>query len=342
MSKIKIGSVELPHALALAPLAGVSDRAFRRVCRECGADFSVSEMVSAKAMCYEQKSRRKNERSVTGGLASVKQDEQPMAVQLFGSEPEFMAEAARMLEANDYNGCVSEVPPAVIDVNMGCPVRKIVSNGEGSALMKNIPLAADIVRAMTAATKIPVTVKIRAGWDKDSINAVEMARALEDAGAAMICVHARTREQMYEPSADWSVIADVKAAVSIPVFGNGDIFSAADAARMIAETGCDGVMVARGAVGNPWIFSEILAAREGREYTPPTVEQRFAVALGQIEEMIGEKGERVGVAEAKKHLAWYCKGIEGAAAARASIMKAENVNDIIDIIGELSKREYKQ
>lgn len=342
MSKIKIGSVELPHALALAPLAGVSDRAFRRICRQCGADFSVSEMVSAKAMCYEQKNRRKNERSVTGGLASVKRDEQPMAVQLFGSEPEFMAEAARMLESNDYNGCVSEVPPAVIDINMGCPVRKIVSNGEGSALMKNIPLAADIVRAVTAAVRLPVTVKIRAGWDKDSINAAEMARALEDAGAAMICVHARTREQMYEPSADWSVIADVKAAVSIPVFGNGDIFSAADAARMINETACDGVMVARGAMGNPWIFSEILADRKGGEYTPPTVAQRFAVALGQIEEMIDEKGERVGVAEAKKHLAWYCKGIDGAAAARASIMRAEDVNAIKNIIGELSIREYKQ
>ena len=203
-----------------------------------------------------------------------------------------------MLESNDYNGCISEAPPAVIDINMGCPVRKIVSNGEGSALMKNIPLAADIVRAMTSAVKIPVTVKIRAGWDKESINAVEMARALEDAGAKMICVHARTREQMYEPSADWSVIADVKAAVKIPVFGNGDIFSAEDAERMINGTGCDGVMVARGAMGNPWIFSEILARREGREYTPPTVRERFATAQRQIEEMVKEKGERVGICEA--------------------------------------------
>lgn len=342
MSKIKIGNVDLTHGLALAPLAGVSDRAFRRVCRQCGADFSVSEMVSAKAMCYEQKSRSKQERSVTGALASVMRDEQPMAVQLFGSEPQFMAEAARMLESNDYNGCVSEMPPAVIDINMGCPVRKIVSNGEGSALMKNIPLAADIVRAMTSAVKLPVTVKIRAGWDKDSINAVEMARALEDAGAKMICVHARTREQMYEPSADWSVIADVKAAVSIPVFGNGDIFSADDAERMITETGCDGVMIARGAMGNPWIFSEIRALREGRKYTPPTVHERFAMAQRQIEEMVKEKGERVGIAEAKKHLAWYCKGIEGAAAARADVMKAENLNAIKEIIEKLSKREYKR
>lgn len=341
MSSIKIGNVELAHGIALAPLAGVSDRAFRRVCRECGADFSVSEMVSAKALCYEQKSRKVTERSVTGTLASVMKDEMPMAVQLFGSEPQFLAEAARMLESNDYNGCVSEVPPAVIDINMGCPVRKIVSNGEGSALMKNIPLAADIVRAMTAAVKLPVTVKIRAGWDKDSINAVEMARALEDAGAAMICVHARTREQMYEPRADWSVIADVKAAVKIPVFGNGDIFSAEDAERMKTLTGCDGVMVARGAMGNPWIFSEIIARREGVEYIPPTVKERFATAERQIEEMVREKGERIGIAEAKKHLAWYCKGIEGAAAARAEIMKAEDLNGIKEIINELSKREYK-
>lgn len=339
--KIKIGDVELYDGLALAPLAGVSDRAFRRVCRECGADFSVSEMVSAKAMCYEQRSRRV-ERSPTAALASVRRDELPMAVQLFGSEPEFMAEAARMLEANDYIGCVSDVPPSVIDVNMGCPVRKIVGNGEGSALMRNIPLAADIVRAMTRAVKLPVTVKIRAGWDKDSINAVEMARALEDAGASMICVHARTREQMYEPSADWSVIAAVKAAVSIPVFGNGDIFSAQDAADMIERTECDGVMIARGAMGNPWIFSEILAAREGRAFVPPTVGARFATALGQIEEMITEKGERIGVAEAKKHLAWYCKGISGAASARSQIMQAEGFSELKAIIKHLSEREYQQ
>lgn len=342
-TKIKIGDVVLEHGLALAPLAGVSDRAFRRVCRRYGADFSVSEMVSAKALCYEQRSRRvAGERSATGALASVERDELPMAVQLFGSEPEFMAEAARLIASNAYVGCVSEVPPSVIDVNMGCPVRKIVGNGEGSALMKNVPLAADIVRAMTRAVNIPVTVKIRAGWDKESINAVEMAKALEDAGASMICVHARTREQMYEPGADWSVIAAVKSAVSIPVFGNGDIFTAKDAADMIEQTGCDGIMVARGAMGNPWIFSEILAAREGREYVAPSVKERFDTALGQVEEMIAEKGERIGVAEAKKHLAWYCKGIEGAASARASVMQAENFESIKAIVEQLSSRGYKR
>jgi tRNA-dihydrouridine synthase B len=249
-----------------------------------------------------------------------------------------MAEAARLIESNAYVGCVSEVPPSVIDVNMGCPVRKIVGNGEGSALMKNVPLAADIVRAMTRAVNIPVTVKIRAGWDRDSINAVEMAKALEDAGASMICVHARTREQMYEPSADWSVIAAVKSAVGIPVFGNGDIFTAKDASDMIEQTECDGIMVARGAMGNPWIFSEILAAREGREYAAPSVKERFATALGQIEEMIAEKGERIGVAEAKKHLSWYCKGIQGAASVRASIMQTESFSDIKRIVEQLSNR----
>lgn len=328
---MKIGDTVLKYGLALAPLAGVSDRSFRRVCRACGAELTVSEMVSAKAMCYEERNRKiatHKERSVTGALASVLREEYPMAVQLFGSEPDFMAEAAAMLESNSYAGCVSETPPAIIDINMGCPVRKIVSNGEGSALMKDPPLAASIVRAMTKAVKIPVTVKIRAGWDSDSINAPEFARMLEEAGASAICIHARTREQMYEPSADWSVITAVKRAVSIPVFGNGDIFSASDALRMMDITGCDGVMIGRGAMGNPWIFSEIRATLEGAVYTPPTLDERFDTAMEQISWMVEEKGERVGIAEAKKHLAWYCKGVDGAAAARAAIMQADSIEEM--------------
>ena len=338
MSQVTFGPITLPHGLALAPLAGVSDCAFRRVCRACGADFTVSEMVSAKALCYEQRKKDPKVRSVSGQLASVMADELPMAVQIFGSEPDFMAEAARMIEANEYIGCVSEVPPSAIDINMGCPVRKVTGNGEGSALLKNPQLIGEIVTAVVKAVKLPVTVKIRAGWDKDSINAPEVAKIIEASGAAMLTVHARTREQMYEPGVDRSVITAVKQAVSIPVLGNGDIYTAADALSMMAETGCDGVMIARGAMGNPWIFSEIRAALEGGGFTLPPASERFEVALTQVREMIAEKGQRVGVAEAKKHLAWYCHGMEGAAAARGRLMQAESYDELAAILREMGGR----
>lgn len=338
MSQVTFGNITLPHGLALAPLAGVSDRAFRRVCRACGADFTVSEMVSAKALCYEQRKRDPKNRSVSGQLASVMKDELPMAVQIFGSEPDFMAEAARMIEANEYIGCMSEVPPSAIDINMGCPVRKVTGNGEGSALLKNPGLIGEIVTAVARAVKLPVTVKIRAGWDKDSINAPEVARIIEASGAAMLTVHARTREQMYEPGVDRSVITAVKQAVSIPVLGNGDVYTAADALSMMAETGCDGVMIARGAMGNPWVFSEICAALDGRDFTLPSASERFEVALAQVREMITEKGERVGVAEAKKHLSWYCHGMEGAAAARSRLMQAVSYDELAAILREMGER----
>ena len=338
MSVVTFGNVTLPHGLALAPLAGVSDRAFRRVCRTCGADFTVSEMVSAKALCYEQRKKTVGERSVSGQLASVMREELPMAVQIFGSEPDFMAEAARMIQANEYIGCMSEVPPSAIDINMGCPVKKVTGNGEGSALLKSPKLIGEIVTAVVKAVSIPVTVKIRAGWDSTSINAPEVAKIIEDAGASMITVHARTREQMYEPGVDRSVITAVKRAVSIPVLGNGDIYTAADALSMMAETGCDGVMIARGAMGNPWVFSEICAALDGRDYTPPPMAERFEVALAQVKEMIAEKGERIGVAEAKKHLSWYCHGIEGAAAARGRLMQAASYDELAVILREMGGR----
>lgn len=333
---VKFGNITLMHGLALAPLAGVSDRPFRKVCRALGAEYTVSEMVSAKALCYEQKSKKKN-LSVSGVLASVQACELPMAVQLFGSEPDFMAEAARLLTSNEYVGCLSEVPPSVIDINMGCPVRKVAGNGEGSALMKDPRLAGEIVSAVVKATHLPVTVKIRTGWDKDSINAPEMAKILEASGAAMICIHGRTREQMYEPGVDRSVIAAVKAAVSIPVLGNGDIYTAQDALSMMRDTGCDGVMIARGAMGNPWIFAEIKAALEGQTYVMPTPKEKFDIALAQVREMIAEKGERVGLAEAKKHLGWYCKGMTGAATVRNSIMQATTYDELVSLV----KRFYE-
>ena len=333
---IEIGSVQLRHGLLLAPMAGVTDRTFRLLCRRFGAEYTVSEMVSAKALCYEQKSKRK-EALLAGSapLAAITEAEVPMAVQLFGSEPEFMAEAARMLEANCYRGCVSELPPAAIDINMGCPVRKITGNGEGSALMKNPMLAGEITAAVCRAVKLPVTVKIRAGWDQDSVNAPELAKILEQAGAAMLCVHARTREQLYTPGIDPDVIRRVKEAVRIPVIGNGDIQSAEDAIRMMAETGCDGVMIGRGAMGNPWLFAELSAAMEHRAYTPPTLAERLDVAQEHLTQMIGHKGERVGLAEAKKHMAWYLTGLRGAAAARSAIMTAQSPEEILAVFSNL-------
>ncbi len=334
---MNIGHIQIPNGLFLAPLAGVSDRTFRRLCRKFGAEYTVSEMVSAKALCYEQMTKKSAAPSRTAPLAAVLREEEPMAVQIFGAEPEFMAEAARLLESGDYRGNVGEIPPSAIDINMGCPMAKIVASGEGSALMKTPQLAEEIVRAVVKATSLPVTVKIRAGWDAEHINAVEMAKRLEEAGASMICVHGRTRAQMYSPSADWSVIRDVKEAVKIPVVGNGDIFCAEDALRMMRETGCDGVMIARGAEGNPWIFEELRHALEGLPYTPPTIHERLSLAVEHAEALTQVKGERVGVAEARKHMGWYLYGMRNAASARNRVTSACSLAEIKEILMEVEK-----
>ncbi len=327
-----IGKYHLQHGIMLAPMAGVTDNTFRLLCKSFGAEYTVSEMVCAKAMCYEQRAKKKStEMSATALLAYTYEAEMPMAVQIFGSEPDFMAEAAKMIQDCSYRGCKSTIMPAAIDINMGCPVRKITANGEGSALMKNTSLAVDIVSSVKKAVDIPVTVKIRAGWDSQSVNAPEFAKALEAAGADLICVHARTKEQLYSPGINLSVIEKVKCSVSVPVVGNGDIYSADDALEMIDKTGCDGVMIGRGSEGNPWIFSEIKARLSGEEYIYPTPKQRLSTAVEQLEHMIKEKGEYTGLAEAKKHMAWYVSGLKDSARARAAIMVASSSHEVKEI-----------
>ncbi len=333
---IEIGKHTLRHGLMLAPMAGVTDAVFRKICKASGAEYTVSEMVCAKAMCYERRARKKSTvSSATATLARISAEEMPIAVQIFGSEPEFMSEAAKMIEELTYVGCDSKIPPSAIDINMGCPVRKITSNGEGSALMKNAELAASIVKAVVKATTLPVTVKIRAGWDTGTVNAPEFAKAMEDAGAALICVHARTKDQLYSPGIDLSVIERTKSAVSVPVVGNGDIYTSLDAISMLKKTGCDGVMIGRGAQGNPWIFSEISAVLEGKEYIPPTNEERLVLARQHLSKLIAAKGEYTGFAEAKKHMAWYVSGMKGSAAARAAIMVSTSVSEVEEIFDNL-------
>ena len=296
---VKIGNVTIPRTAALAPMAGVADRAYRLMCKRYGAAYVVSEMVSAKGICYSDRK--------TAELCTVTEEERPMAVQLFGSEPDFMAEAVKIVL--DYR-------PDIIDINMGCPVPKVVGTGAGSALMKDPALAAAITEAVVkAAGDTPVTVKIRSGWSSDSINAPEMARALEASGAAAIAVHGRTRDMFYSGQSDMNVIKAVKEAVSVPVIGNGDITDAASCDEMYGRTGCDLVMIGRGSYGNPFIFREIAARMEGSEYQPPSLEEKMRIMLEHIRLITGlsEKCEELAMHEARKHAAWYMNGYYGSA-----------------------------
>ena len=258
-----------------------------------------------------------------------------MAIQLFGREPAYMAEAARLIESGEYRGACQEMRPAAIDINMGCPVPKVVGNGEGSALMREPTLAAEIVREIKRAVNLPVTVKIRAGFTNDNKNAPEMAKMLEDAGADLICVHGRTRQQYYQPSSDNAIIAAVKRAVRVPVIGNGDIYCAEDVKRMLEQTECDGLMIARGALGNPWVFSEVIAALENRVFLAPSAAERLEMALAHAASLVERKGERIGLPEARKHLVCYCKGLRGAAAARGDLMQAQSLEGVRTVFDSL-------
>lgn len=293
----------------LAPMAGEGDYTFRASCKKFGADYLVSEMISAKAICYNDKK--------TPLLAKIRAEEMPIALQIFGCDPSYMARAADFL-INE--AAKAGTPCAAIDINMGCPVQKVVKNGEGSALMKNPRLAGEIISAVKdACGNTPVTVKMRLGWDAASINVLDMAKVAEQSGAAAVCVHARTREQLYSPGVDISHIKAVKDALSMPVIGNGDIFCAEDALRMFEKTGCDAVAIARGALGNPYIFGEIKAALDGTPYTPPTPRERIEEALTETKMRIEDKGEYTGLRESRTHIAHFTRSLRGSAAIRGKI-----------------------
>lgn len=355
--KLNIGSLELKNPFLLAPLAGITDKTMRSLCAEAGASLTYTEMISAKGLWYGD--------SNTGRLLETGDDEGPVAVQLFGSEPEILERAVwclctgkrmkrgEILEHPDTAGRQAVDPskavsrPALIDLNAGCPVPKIVRNGEGSALLKDLDRLHGVAEAMVRGAKtaeetcgsgggpIPVTAKFRIGFARGENLSVEAAKALEAAGVSAITVHGRTREQYYEGKADWRAIVAVKRAVHIPVIGNGDVRTGEDAIRMMDETGCDGVMIARGALGNPWIFREATAIWEGSEKRTPTQEERIAMLIRHLDMVLADKGERIAVREMRKHIAWYTKGMRGATSVRREVNHAVDAEEMKRILQRL-------
>ena len=321
---VRLGQKEIPPRAMLAPMAGVADRAFREICVQWGAVYVVGEMASAKGLTMRGDKTRE--------LLELSPKERPAAVQLFGSEPEVMAAAAREAEA---------FSPDAIDINMGCPVPKVAGNGCGSALMRDPQLAGRIIRAVVKATTLPVTVKIRAGWDDRSVNGVEIARIAQEEGAAAVTVHCRTRQQMYQFPVDWTIIAQVKEALSIPVIGNGGVQSPQDVKAMYDQTGCDLVMIGQAALGAPWIFRQVNQFLETGRYDPaPSLEECLQVLRRQAQAMADYKGEAIGLREARKHAGWYLKGCRGAAALRrqaGTIATLADLDRLIDHALELDR-----
>ena len=323
MKTLKIGTVELENSYILAPMAGVTDLPFRLLCKEQGAGLLCMEMVSAKAIQYNNKN--------TKALLEIHPEELPVSLQLFGSDPDVISEIAKRIE---------ELPFSILDINMGCPVPKIVKNGEGSALMKDPKLVYEIVRKTARAIQKPVTVKIRKGFDDTCINAVEIAKIIEDAGGKAVAVHGRTREQYYSGKADWDVIRQVKEAVSIPVIGNGDVVSGESAIAIQKETGCDGVMIGRGAQGNSWIFSELLEYEQtGKMPQRPSVEAIRKMMLRHAQLQMQYKGEYLGIREMRKHVSWYTSGLPNSAKLRDEINRVDNYEELEKLLEERLKEE---
>ena len=319
MKHLKIGNIELENRYILGPMAGVTDLPFRLLCREQGAGLLCMEMISAKAIYYNNRN--------TESLLEIHPDERPVSLQLFGSDPQIMSEMAKRIE---------ERPFAILDVNMGCPVPKVVKNGEGSALMKEPKLVYEIVSALVKAIKKPVTVKIRKGFDDEHVNAVEIAKIIEEAGASAVAVHGRTREQYYSGKADWDIIRQVKEVISIPVIGNGDVTSPQKAEELVRQTGCDGIMIARGAEGNPWIFSEMIAYEEtGVVPSRPDKDAVREMMLRHARLQLQYKGEYCGIREMRKHVAWYTKGLKGAARLREKVNEVESLEELENLLTSL-------
>ena len=322
---VKIANVKIDGLLVLAPMAGVTDISFRKLCRSYGAAYTCTEMVSAKALVYND--------SKTKSLLLLAEDEHPAAAQIFGSEAEVMEEAAGLAQA--YSGA------DVIDINMGCPVGKVASSGDGCALMRDPDKAMRIIEAVVRGAGVPVSVKFRKGWDKGNVNAVEFGKMCEEAGASAITVHGRTKTQMYSGVADWDIIRDVKEAVNIPVFANGDIFEPDDAARILRYTGCDMAVIGRGSFGNPWLFQRANALLRGSPLpAPPTVTGRFDTAVMQIEDAVLYKGEKIACLEARKHFSWYLRGVPHSSYYKREIVQIETLDDVYKLIKRM-KRELR-
>lgn len=323
---MKIGNVQLNNKVFLSPMAGVTDLPFRLICKEKGCGMLYTEMINAKALCYDDENTKK--------MLKIEDEEHPIAVQIFGSEPEFMGKAAAIM--NEY-------PNEILDINMGCPAPKVIKNGDGSALMRNPKLASEVLSSVVKNSKKPVTLKIRKGWDEDSVNAVEIAKIAEQCGISALAIHGRTREQFYSGKADWDIIEQIKQTINIPVIGNGDVFEVEDAVNMLEKTKCDAIMIGRGAQGNPWIFKRINHYMETGEILPePTLEERITTAIKHMNLAVAEHGEYVAVREMRKHIGWYLKGLKNSAKYRDQINKITDYKEVIAMLEEYMEHSLTQ